>query len=248
MSFVYQVRRDTAANWTAANPTLLQGEWALETDTSRAKLGDGVTAWSSLGYFLADEIADAVAAVVDGAPGALNTLNELAAALDDDASFASSVTTVLSGKAPLASPALTGTPSAPTAAAGTSTTQIATTEFVSVAVAAATPGTGSITSDMIANGAIVDADVSASAEIAQSKIAGLTSDLSGKAPLASPALTGTPTAPTAAPGTDSTQVATTAFVAAALSSVDTGPVVSVSASQPGSFDGGDLWLDTSAAV
>ena len=36
-----------------------------------------------------------------------------------------------------------------------------------------------------------------------------------KAPLASPALTGTPTAPTAAPGTDTTQVATTAFVKAA---------------------------------
>ena len=32
--------------------------------------------------------------------------------------------------APLASPALTGTPTAPTAAVGTSTTQIATTEFV----------------------------------------------------------------------------------------------------------------------
>lgn len=36
-----------------------------------------------------------------------------------------------------------------------------------------------------------------------------------KAPLASPALTGTPTAPTATPGTNTTQVATTAFVAAA---------------------------------
>lgn len=40
----------------------------------------------------------------------------------------------------------------------------------------------------------------------------LTSDLSSYAPLASPALTGTPTAPTAAVGTNSTQVATTAYV------------------------------------
>jgi len=40
-------------------------------------------------------------------------------------------------------------------------------------------------------------------------------DVNGnKAPLASPALTGTPTAPTAPPGTDSTQIATTAFVLA----------------------------------
>lgn len=54
MSFVYQIRRDTAANWQAANPTLLAGEWALETDTKLAKLGDGVTAWNSLNYFMED--------------------------------------------------------------------------------------------------------------------------------------------------------------------------------------------------
>jgi hypothetical protein len=54
MAFVYQIRRDTAANWTAANPTLLQGEWALETDTKLTKLGDGVTAWNSLDYFMED--------------------------------------------------------------------------------------------------------------------------------------------------------------------------------------------------
>jgi hypothetical protein len=44
------------------------------------------------------------------------------------------------------------------------------------------------------------------------------SDISGAAPLASPALTGTPTAPTAAANTNTTQVATTAFVTTALSS------------------------------
>lgn len=38
----------------------------------------------------------------------------------------------------------------------------------------------------------------------------------GKAPSASPSLTGTPTAPTAAPGTNTTQIATTAFVTAAV--------------------------------
>lgn len=44
-------------------------------------------------------ITSAVAAVVDAAPAALDTLNELAAALNDDASFASTVTTALAGKA-----------------------------------------------------------------------------------------------------------------------------------------------------
>ena len=42
-------------------------------------------------------------------------------------------------------------------------------------------------------------------------------DVNAKAPLASPALTGTPTAPTAASGTNTTQIATTAFVTAASS-------------------------------
>ena len=45
-----QQRRDTAANWTSANPTLLNGELAYETDTGKWKLGDGSTAWASLGY------------------------------------------------------------------------------------------------------------------------------------------------------------------------------------------------------
>lgn len=44
--------------------------------------------------------------------------------------------TNLNKKAPLASPSLTGTPKAPTAAAGTNTTQIATTAFVQNAIAA----------------------------------------------------------------------------------------------------------------
>lgn len=45
-----QQRRDTAAGWTSANPTLLSGELGFETDTYKAKLGDGSTAWNSLSY------------------------------------------------------------------------------------------------------------------------------------------------------------------------------------------------------
>jgi len=45
-----QLRRDTAANWTSANPTLASGEFGLETDTDQFKVGDGTTAWASLGY------------------------------------------------------------------------------------------------------------------------------------------------------------------------------------------------------
>lgn len=48
-----QIRRDTAANWTTANPTLAQGEWGFETDTGKLKVGDGSAAWASLAYFTA---------------------------------------------------------------------------------------------------------------------------------------------------------------------------------------------------
>ena len=45
-----QLRRDTAANWTTANPTLAAGELGLETDTAKYKIGNGSTAWASLSY------------------------------------------------------------------------------------------------------------------------------------------------------------------------------------------------------
>lgn len=75
-------------------------------------------------------VQSAVTSLINGAPGALDTLDELAAALGDDANFASTVTNSLASKAPLASPTFTGTPAAPTAAADTNTTQVATTAFV----------------------------------------------------------------------------------------------------------------------
>jgi len=68
----------------------------------------------------------AINALISAAPGALDTLDELAAALGDDANFAATITSLLALKAPLASPTFTGTPAAPTAALGTNTTQIAT--------------------------------------------------------------------------------------------------------------------------
>jgi hypothetical protein len=59
-----------------------------------------------------EAIADAtsqVSALITGAPAALNTLDELAAALGDDANYAATITTALGTKAPIASPTFTGT-------------------------------------------------------------------------------------------------------------------------------------------
>lgn len=50
MAVQIQMRRDTAANWTSANPTLAAGELGIETDTNYFKIGDGSTAWTSLSY------------------------------------------------------------------------------------------------------------------------------------------------------------------------------------------------------
>ena len=50
LSALQKQRTDTAANWTSANPTLLAGELGFESDTGKAKLGTGSTAWTSLGY------------------------------------------------------------------------------------------------------------------------------------------------------------------------------------------------------
>ena len=50
MATQIQLRRDTAANWTSANPTLAAGELGLETDTTYYKIGTGSTAWTSLAY------------------------------------------------------------------------------------------------------------------------------------------------------------------------------------------------------
>jgi hypothetical protein len=50
MAVQIQMRRDTASNWTSNNPTLAAGEWGLETDTDKFKIGNGSAAWTSLGY------------------------------------------------------------------------------------------------------------------------------------------------------------------------------------------------------
>jgi hypothetical protein len=45
-----QLKRGTASQWTAANTVLFTGEIGYETDTAKFKIGDGSTAWNSLGY------------------------------------------------------------------------------------------------------------------------------------------------------------------------------------------------------
>jgi hypothetical protein len=112
-----QQRRGTEAQWTSANPVLAAGEIGFEIDTNKFKIGDGINQWDDLSYFLDTSDLDGsfddyipltqkaanngvatldaqgkiplaqLGNVIDGAPDALNTLNELAAAIGDNADF-----------------------------------------------------------------------------------------------------------------------------------------------------------------
>ena len=137
-------RKDTAANWTAANPILLSGEIGYETDTKKFKIGNGSTAWNSLAYL----------PIPDGSGNLTITGNlEIGStgSLTFEGSTADGFETTLAVTNPTADrtitlPDVTGT-------------------------VVTTGDTGSVTSTMIANGTIVDADISSTAEIAVSKLA-----------------------------------------------------------------------------
>jgi hypothetical protein len=106
---------------------------------------------------------------------------------------------------------LLGTPTAPTASAGTKTTQLATTEFVTTADNLKAPlDSPSFTGTPKAPTADPGTKTT---QLATTEFVTKADDL--KAPLDSPALTGTPTAPTASAGTKTTQIATTEFVTTA---------------------------------
>ena len=63
MSIQLQLRHDTAANWTSANPVLANGELGIETDTNKMKVGNGSTAWNSKAYAFA--VLDSAGAVIN---------------------------------------------------------------------------------------------------------------------------------------------------------------------------------------
>ena len=113
--------------------------------------------------------------------------------------------------APKASPTFTGTPKAPTPAAGNNTTQVATTAFVQAALTALINGAPATLDTLKEIAAAINNDPNFSTTINNA--------LALKAPLSSPALTGTPTAPTAAQSVNNTPIATTAFVKSAIAAM-----------------------------
>lgn len=106
-----------------------------------------------------------------------------------------------------ASPIFSGNPTAPTPTAGDNDTSVATTAFVTAAVAAVAPSNANPAMDGIAAPGIA---------VTYARGDHVHPTDTTRAPLASPVFTGDPRAPTAAPGDNDTSIATTAFVVAAV--------------------------------
>jgi len=112
--------------------------------------------------------------------------------------------TDLALKAPLASPAFSGTPTAPTPATNDNSTTLATTALVISQIAASAPGLAPVKSVAGKIGAVT---------LVEADITNLVSDLALKAPLASPVFTGSPAAPSLTIGTAGTSVAAALLIA-----------------------------------
>jgi len=111
MATKIQIRRGTALSWSISNPILSSGELGFEIDSNKFKIGDGISEWNDLYYFtdilttlsasanaltLANQYTDTEVAdlkeytdltiqnLIGAAPEALNTLQEIAQALQDN--------------------------------------------------------------------------------------------------------------------------------------------------------------------
>ena len=107
-----QVRRGTASQWTSANPTLASGEWGFETDTGKVKIGNGSSAWNSLGYTGAGDIEGVTASTGLSGGGTSGTVSlSIDTAVTADLSTAQTLTnkTLTDPKINLALNAQTGT-------------------------------------------------------------------------------------------------------------------------------------------
>lgn len=102
INYRFRVRRGLAADWTTKNEVLLQGEFGLETDTTKLKIGDGSTPWNSLPYL--NESASEPFAVAGGTANALT------------ASFTPVVTALTDGEQIKVRAAAANTSTAPTLA------------------------------------------------------------------------------------------------------------------------------------
>ena len=212
MAIRIQLRRDTAANWTSVNPTLRAGEIGIETDTLKFKIGNG-SAWNATsGYAnvtpsgLTNSLGDYILVSDQGTPGGPAELDangdliipENSVILWNDDAY--SFTTTLTATQPTANRTITIPNSSGTVALTsdvTSHTDLTAAHGATGAVVGTT-NTQTLTNKTLTSPKINE-DVALTATATElNYVDGVTSSIQAqidtKAPLASPALTGTATA------------------------------------------------------
>jgi hypothetical protein len=184
-----------------------------------ASAGTNTTQLATTAYVTA-----AVAALIDSAPGAINTLNELAAALGDDANFSTTITNSIAAVQADVNQNETDSDAAEAALSG----RIDTLEADPTTATAVAAKLDASAVSTFGGTLVDDADAAAArttlglGNVDNTTDAGKPVSTAGqtaldlKADLAGPALTGAPTVPTASAGTNTTQIASTAFVGTAI--------------------------------
>ena len=206
MASVIRLRRGTSAQWATSTIVLATAELGLDTTLNKLKVGNGLYTWPNLPFInvlpseLAELSQDAInsALVVglhlsktyDDTANTItieSTLTNVDNTSDANKPISTATATALSLKAPLASPSLTGIPTAPTALYTVNTTQIATTEFVQTAVSNLVNSSPEALNTLKELSDALGADANYAATISTA--------LGLKAPLASPTFSGTVSLP-----------------------------------------------------
>ena len=147
-----QLRRDTAANWTSTNPTLASGEMGFETNTGKAKIGDGSSTWTALSYAVTGT-AGTVTSVVGGTGLTGGTITSTGTLAIDTSVVVDKTTTQTLTNKTLTSPVIgtivnTGTLTLPTSTdtlVGRATTDTLTNKTLTSPVISTISNTGTLT-------------------------------------------------------------------------------------------------------
>ena len=163
-----QLRQDTAANWTSVNPTLLAGELGRESDTGKIKIGTGSAAWTALAYMPGGQLSAYPIVNVDIAAGAEIAVSKLA---DGTARQLLQTDAAGTGVEWASNIDVPGTLDVTSAATFDSTVAVTGALTKSGSNVVTVGDTGTVTSTMILDGTILNADVNASAAIVDTKLA-----------------------------------------------------------------------------
>jgi hypothetical protein len=104
MAAKLQLRRGNAAQWTAANPLLAEGEMAVELDTGKFKVGNGITYWNQLDYntnFGEEDVKNALVNLLTNSTGTISWFYNTVTNLISSSATLSSISDVSINQTPI---------------------------------------------------------------------------------------------------------------------------------------------------